>query len=43
MLVQGWATSIVGGQDLLKKVLRGYSIFEKFYFKINKIYIREVV
>jgi len=39
-LSQGWATSLVGGPDLLKNSFAGHSIFEKFYFKI-KGYILE--
>ena len=49
-LEQGWETSLVGGPDLLKIFVRGpdkkkksfagHSIFEKFYLKIKKMYIR---
>ena len=41
---QGWATSIVGGPDLLKKFLRGpYIVFSKIYSKIKEIHIAENV
>ena len=47
---QGWATSLVDGPDLLKKIFAGqikikksfasHSIFEKFHCKVKKINLR---